>query len=60
MQVETQTRREFLAGTGALAAGATLGGVAAAESKEKFRIRYIVGACMYGTKPLAEILPEGR
>ena len=46
MQVETQTRREFLAGTGALAAGATLGGVAAAESKEKFRLRYRVGDCM--------------
>ena len=60
MQVETQTRRKFLAGAGALAAGATLGGMAAAESKEKFRIRYIVGACMYGTKPLAEILPEVR
>lgn len=60
MQSEMPTRRDFIAGAGALAAGATLGGVVAAESKKKFRIRYIVGACMYGTKPLAEILPEVR
>jgi len=60
MHGEMQTRRDFIAGAGALAAGATLAGAVEAESKKKFRLKYIVGAAMYGTKPLAEILPEVR
>jgi sugar phosphate isomerase/epimerase len=60
MRGELQTRRDFITGATALAAGATLAGVATAESKPKFRLKYIVGAAMYGTKPLAEILPEVR
>jgi sugar phosphate isomerase/epimerase len=57
---DMQTRRDFIASGAALAAGGTLEAVARAESKKTFRLSYIVGACMYGTKPLAEILPEVR
>ena len=60
MSHHRQTRREFVTGAAALAAGTTFGRLTQAESKKKFRLNYIVGACMYGTKPLAEILPEVR
>ncbi len=60
MQGEMQTRRDFMVAGAALAAGGSLGRIASAESKKSFRLSYIVGACMYGTKPLAEILPEVR
>jgi len=60
MRGELQTRRDFIAGAAALAAGTTWAGVTEAEAKKKFRLKYIVGAAMYGTKPLAEILPEVR
>ena len=29
-----------------------------ARAAEGFQLRYILGSCMYGTTPLAEILPE--
>lgn len=60
MSLTSISRREF----GALVAGATATAVCptpitAAEGDE-FRLRYIVASCMYGTSPLAEILPEVR
>ena len=58
MQSEMRTRREFLAAGAAIAAGSSGPSLVTAESKKQFHLTYIVGACMYGTKPLAEILPE--
>ena len=60
MHTEMQTRRDFIAAAGAVAAAAPFAGVTEAGSKGNFRLKYIVGAAMYGTKPLAEILPEVR
>lgn len=61
MNPET-TRRGFLGSTlGALVAGA-VGTVAdstvGAEHPPTFRLNYLLGTCMYGTLPLAEIVPE--
>jgi sugar phosphate isomerase/epimerase len=51
-------RRQFNRAIAAAAAvGATWRRAAAAEPAA-FRLRYIVGSSMYGTTPLAEILPE--
>lgn len=60
------TRRGFLGQTAAAAAAATwlphLAGAdpagSGATGNDGFRLRYIVGSCMYGYTPLAEILPE--
>ena len=44
-----------------LAAGAAVvASVGTARAQEPFRLRYILGSCMYGTLPVAEILPEVR
>ena len=55
------TRRTVLG----MVAGATAGmvlpvGRSAVAAEEVFKLRYIVASCMYGTLPLAEILPEVR
>ncbi len=58
MSEQTSTRREFL---GRLAAGITAGGMLpqmACAGEPSFRLRHILGSCLYGTAPLAEILPE--
>jgi len=53
MSIHRMKRRDFLAA----AVAATAGGPLIAAPK-KFRLNYIVASCMYGTKPLAEIVPE--
>jgi sugar phosphate isomerase/epimerase len=52
MSTFSLSRRDFLASSAALAAGAAL------ASPRTFRFRYLLASCMYGTLPLAEILPE--
>jgi len=47
------TRRQFLHQAAAVAA---LGGTVRAA--EQFALRYVLASCMYGTAPLADILPE--
>jgi sugar phosphate isomerase/epimerase len=48
------TRREMLGVTSTLLAAPLPG----AEAGSGFRLRYFLASCMYGTLPLAEILPE--
>ncbi|MCA9269385.1 MAG: sugar phosphate isomerase/epimerase, partial [Planctomycetales bacterium] len=50
-------RRSFTAGAAAVAAGAVAGKAAAAQMPA-LKLNYIVSSAMYGTMPLAEILPE--
>lgn len=54
------TRRDFLAGAAAVSAAACLSspGRAAETEPDGFQLKYILGSCMYGYAPLAEILPE--
>ena len=55
------TRREFCKTLTAAGAAMLCGGTTrAAEDASGFKPRYILGSCMYGTMPLAEILPEVR
>lgn len=56
--IGSKSRREFLmaaAGTAAVACAARL-----PAAEEPFRLRYVLGSCMYGKTKLAEILPEVR
>lgn len=50
------TRRQFAAASGAALIGTMSGRRAWAASE--FRLNYILGSPMYGTTPLAEVLPE--
>ncbi len=53
------SRREFCAVAAAAAIGSLAEPSAAARtSAAKLELKYIVGSCMYGYTPLAEILPE--
>ena len=52
-------RRQFCRNI-ALGAAALGGGTRLGAKKKAFRLNYIVGSCMYGELPLAEILPEVR
>jgi sugar phosphate isomerase/epimerase len=52
MLTPTLNRRGFLASAAALAAAPAL------AAPSTFRFRYLLASCMYGTLPLAEILPE--
>jgi hypothetical protein len=55
----TLSRRGFCAGVLAASAAQMLGRpVSAAPVPETFRLKYILGSCMYGYTPLDEILPE--
>lgn len=60
MSVESRliSRRQFNCGVVAAATASTLASGAAAQEPEKFKLRYILGSSMYGTTPVAEILPE--
>jgi len=53
------TRRDFHGLIGAATAGSVLAGVrpCRAAAPDDFRLHYILGACMYGYTPLAEIMP---
>lgn len=53
------SRREFCASM-AGGAAAALGAGRLAAGERTFRLRAILGSCMYGTTPLEEILPEVR
>ena len=55
------SRREFNSHVAAGLSTAVLGGAVPrlrADDSEDFQLRYIVASCMYGTAPLAEIVPE--
>ncbi len=57
------TRREFGRWCGAVAAAASISSwslatQAAEHEEDSFTLRYLLGSCMYGKLPLAEILPE--
>lgn len=52
-------RRRFCAGISATAASAVLAGrTLASADEDDFRLNYILASPMYGTTPLAEVLPE--
>ena len=53
------TRRQFVNHAGAaVAAGLLARRTPAADPESAFRLNYILGSPMYGTMPLAEVLPE--
>lgn len=54
------TRRDFCGYLASAAAVSLAGRTAVSEAADDpaFRLRYILGSCMYGTLPLAEIVPE--
>ena len=52
------TRRQMLASTAAMAAGASRKGFSAVSAATDFQLKYIVGSSMYGYLYLGEILPE--
>lgn len=55
------SRRAFCATTAAIAAGTVFPGLShqlEANSSDHFRLKYILGSCMYGYTKLNEILPE--
>jgi sugar phosphate isomerase/epimerase len=52
------TRREFAAAMGVSLAGSLCGRLGLAEQASGFRLNYILASPMYGTAPLAEVLPE--
>ncbi len=52
------TRRQILAATAAIAAGAGRTAFSAVSAATDFQFKYIVGTCMYGYLYLGEILPE--
>ncbi len=58
------TRRQFCAASAGAAAGVILGGTRPSFGETiqpaGFRLNYIVSATMYGTTPLADVLPEVR
>jgi len=63
MPIETShlTRRAFCASTAAVAASSLCPGPARhsfAKQPKSFRLKYILGSCMYGYTKLEEILPE--
>jgi len=58
MNASRCTRREFHAAAAGALALATTG--RAEPPAEPFRLKYILASPMYGTMPLAEILPEAR
>ena len=59
MSVEIMDRRRFCRNV-ALGTAALSGGPLFGAKRKAFRLSYIVGSCMYGELPLAEILPEVR
>ncbi len=52
------SRRDFCLGTVAGAAAIGVQGKLFASDNERFRLRYIVGSCMYGKTDIEQILPE--
>jgi sugar phosphate isomerase/epimerase len=54
------SRRGFLTRTARLSAAAWLGrwSFAANDAQNGFQLKYLLGSCMYGYAPLAEIVPE--
>ncbi len=58
MHHDRLTRREFQTQLAAGAATLATARLLPAADPEPFRLRYLVASCMYGTAPLAEIVPE--
>jgi len=52
------TRREFSALMAASTSAAILGTARAAAAEDRWKPRYILGSCMYGTASVADILPQ--
>lgn len=59
MNVQSMNRREFVGQISGLIVAA-MGSAASAAPSAEFRLRYILGSCMYGRTRLDEILPEVR
>ncbi len=60
-EILNMSRRSFCQTLAAGSAAAMLPGLSfAKEASKGFQLKYIVGSCMYGYKPVAEILPEVR
>ncbi len=53
-------RRQFAGLLGAAAAGWAVSPFATTAKEQDFKLRYIVGSCMYGYTDVAEIVPEVR
>ncbi|MFW6171710.1 MAG: sugar phosphate isomerase/epimerase family protein [Planctomycetota bacterium] len=53
------SRRTFCAAAAGALTGPMLA-AAGADEEARFKLRYLLGSCMYGYTPLAEILPEVR
>ncbi len=58
MTIRKMTRRDFTTTVGATMATGIAGNRLAAERENPFRLKYILASPMYGTSPLAEVLPE--
>ncbi|MDA3925918.1 MAG: sugar phosphate isomerase/epimerase [Kiritimatiellae bacterium] len=56
----SKTRREFLASAAVASGGLFTAGIPQVQAAEKpgFKLKYIVGSCMYGYMDLATIVPE--
>ena len=58
MTVRFDRRRLLQSGASLLAATTVSRNLLASEQREGFRLKYMLGACMYGYMYLGEILPE--
>ncbi len=58
MTMRAMSRRDFTATVGASLTAGLAASLLGAEREEPFRLKYILGSPMYGTAPLAEVLPE--
>ena len=52
------SRRDFTAMLAGSVVAGQISGTLAAKEVDSFELRYMLGSCMYGYTPLAEILPE--
>ena len=55
---ELLSRREFATAVAASSAAVALRAARTSAADDRWKMRYILGSCMYGTTSLAEILPE--
>jgi sugar phosphate isomerase/epimerase len=60
MSTSKITRRDFTATVGAAIATGLAGNAVGVEATATFRLKYILASPMYGTSPLAEVLPEAH
>lgn len=60
MRSPVMTRRKFCAGSTVVVASGLLQQSFAESGSEKFRLKYILGSCLYGYQYVGEIFPEVR